>query len=69
MKCQGKTKAGKPCGYHANTNGYCKHHQDQAAQEVPQTDVSEKDAAYTLAADRRKEDRRECKEELEVWAH
>lgn len=58
MKCQGTTKVGKPCKFHAEANGYCKHHQNQKSEDHRlASESTKKDEAYTLAADRRQEDR------------
>lgn len=61
MKCQGITKAGKPCKFHAEANGYCKHHQDQKSEDnrpAPEIiESTQKDDAYTLAAERRQTER------------
>lgn len=62
MTCQGTTKAGKPCKFHAEPNGYCKHHQGQKMDASAQPKTSKSDA-LSLAASRRKKDRRE-KEEM-----
>lgn len=57
MKCLGKTKAGKPCGFHADESGYCRHHKDQASEQdqIIKPEVNEK--AYVLAAKTRKKNR------------
>ncbi len=56
MTCKGLTKAGKPCKFHAEENGYCKHHQAQlsAPKESPRDQL-----AYAKAAARREVNRKQ----------
>ena len=59
MTCKGLTKAGKSCGFRAEENGYCKHHQNQ----VTEKKMTARDGlAYAKAAERRAQSRKQLEE-------